>query len=78
MTIKADNGANLGELTRHTELLEDVIAAFQTIVNQLNQFLIQATGQRIQLLPNLVGPPQQVPDHYSGGNKRPYEQADES
>ena len=61
MIFEADDGANLGELTHHTELLEDVIEAVQTTVNQLNEFLIQATGQGIQLLPNLVGSPQQAP-----------------
>ena len=72
MITEADNDTNLGELTRYNERLEDVIGATQTTVNQLNQCLIQATGQGIQLLPNLVGPTQQ------GGNKRPHEQADES
>ena len=58
MVVEADDGANLGELMRHTELLEDVIGAVQTTVNQLNQFLVQATGQGIQLLPTLAGPAQ--------------------
>ena len=36
MTIEADDGANLGELTSRTEQLEDVIRVVQTTVNQLN------------------------------------------
>ena len=47
MVIEADDSANLGELTRRTERLVDMIEAVQTTVNQLNQFLIQATGQVI-------------------------------
>ena len=71
MVVEADDGANLGELMRRTERLENVIGVVQTTVNQLNQFLIQATGQGIQLLPTLTGPAQQVPDPHSGGNKGP-------
>ena len=71
MTIKVNDNANLGALMRRTEWLEDVIGAVQTIVNQLNQFLIQATRQEIQLLPNLVGPPLQAPGPHSRGNKGP-------
>ena len=40
MVVDADDNANLGELTRRTERLEDVIGAVQTTVNQLNQFLV--------------------------------------
>ena len=58
MIIETDDDTNLGELARRTERLEDMIGAIQTMVNQLNQFLIQATGQGIQLLPNLARPPQ--------------------
>ena len=57
MTIKVDDGTNLGELTRRTERLGDVIGAVQRTINQLNQFLIQATGQGIRIIPNPTGPP---------------------
>ena len=40
MTVAVDNDANLGELTRRTERLEDVIRAVQMTINQLNQFLL--------------------------------------
>ena len=60
MITEADDNTNLGELKRRTEQLEDVIGAVQMMVNQLNQFLIQATEQGIQLLPNFAGPPQQA------------------
>ena len=40
MTVEANDGANLGELTRHTGRLEDLIGVVQTMVNQLNQFLV--------------------------------------
>ena len=60
MIVEADDGINLWELTRRTERLEDVIGAVQTTINQLNQFLIQATGQGIQLILNPAGPPQQA------------------
>ena len=36
MIVVADEDANLGELTRRIERLEDVIGAIQTTVNQLN------------------------------------------
>ena len=78
MTVEVDDGANLGELTRCTERLEDVIGAVQTMVIQLNQFLVQATGQGIQLHPTLAKLAQQAPGRLSGGNKGPQEQADES
>ena len=78
MAVEADNDANLGELTRHTEQLEDVIRAVQTMINQLNEILIQATGQGIQLLPSLAGPTQQALGLHSGGNKGPQEKTDES
>ena len=71
MAVEADDGANLGKLTRRTERLEDVIGAVQTMINQLNQFLVRATGQGILLLPTLVGPAQQAPSPHSGGNKGP-------
>ena len=58
MITEANDDTNLLELMRRIERLEDMIGAIHTTVNQLNQFLIQATGQRIQLLPNLAGPPQ--------------------
>ena len=57
MIIEVDDGTSLGELTRHTEWLEDVIRVVQTTVSQLTQFLIQVTRQGIQFLPNLAGPP---------------------
>ena len=47
MTVAVNDDANLGELTRRTKWLEDVIGAVQMTVNQLNQFLVQATGQGI-------------------------------
>ena len=47
MIIEADDDTNLGEFTRQTERLEDVIEAVQITVNQLNQFLIKDTGQGI-------------------------------
>ena len=78
MTVAADNGIDLGELTRRTERMEDVIGAVQTTINQLNQFLIRATGQGIQLIPTLVGPTQQAPSPHLGGNREIQEQADES
>ena len=78
MITEADDDTNLGELTRHTEQLEDVIEAVQTMVNQLNQFLIQAIGQGIQLFSNLAGPPQQALGPHSKGNGGPQEQAEES
>ena len=40
MVVDVDDNANLGELTHHTERLEDVIGAVQMTVNQLNQFLV--------------------------------------
>ena len=69
MITEADDGTNLGELTHCTDQLEDVIGAVQTTVNQLNQFLIQATGQGIQLLPNLAGPLQKAILGEIEGNK---------
>ena len=77
MVVGVDDDANLGELTRRTERLKDMIGAVQSTVNQLNQFLVQATGQGIQLLPTLVGPGQQASGPHSRGNKGPQEQADE-
>ena len=47
----ADDGANLGELTRHAKLLEEVIGAVQSTINQLNQFLIQATDKEFNSSP---------------------------
>ena len=44
MTFVPDNGIDLGDITRRTERVEDMIEAFQSTVNQLNQFLLQATG----------------------------------
>ena len=41
MVVDADGDANLGELTCHTERLEDVIRAVQTTVNQLNSSLFE-------------------------------------
>ena len=78
MVVRDDDNANLGELMRRTERLQDVIGAIQLMFNQLNQFLVQATRHRIQLLPTLVGPAQQAPGLRSRGNKGPQEQADES
>ena len=78
MIIEADNGTNLGDLTCCTEQLEDVIGVVQTTVNQLNQFLIQATRQGIQLLINLAEPHQQAYGLHSGENRWPQKQADES
>ena len=49
MTVAADNGIDLGEIMRRIERMEDVIGAIQTTVNQLNQFLLRATRQGIQL-----------------------------
>ena len=76
MAINVDDNANLEELTRCTERLEDVIGAVQTMVNQLNQSLV--LGQGIQLLPTLVGPTQQAPSPYLGGSRETQEQANES
>ena len=76
MTVAADDNANLGELTRRTERPEDMIGAVQTIVNQLNQFILRATGQGIQLLPTTAEPAQQAPGPHPGGNMD-QEQADE-
>ena len=73
MIIKVDDKTNLGDFTRHTERLADVIRVVQTTVNQLNQFLIQAIGQGIQLLPNLAGQHQQSPGPHFGGNRGPQE-----
>ena len=36
MITEVDDDTNLGELERRTKLLEDVIGAVQTMVNQLN------------------------------------------
>ena len=47
MIVEANDGTNLGELKCRTERLENVIGAIQTTINQLNQFIIQATGQGI-------------------------------
>ena len=77
MVVAADEDANLGQFTRRIEWLEDMIGVVQTMVNQLNEFLVRATGQGIQLLPTLVGPAQQIPCPYPRGNKD-QEQADES
>ena len=60
MIVAADDDANLGELTRRTERLKDVIRAIQMTVNQLNQFLLRATGQGInssQLRQDLLNKP---------------------
>ena len=78
MVVEANDDANLGELTHRTEWLVDVIGAVQSTVNQLNQFLVQATRQGIQLLPTLARPTQQASGPRSGGNKGSQEQADES
>ena len=78
MVVEANNDANLGELTHRTEWLVDVIGAVQSTVNQLNQFLVQATRQGIQLLPTLARPTQQASGPRSGGNKGSQKQADES
>ena len=40
--------------------MEDVIGAVQTTVNQLNQFLLRATGQGVQLLQTAAGSAQQT------------------
>ena len=40
MTFVPDNGIDLGDITRHTERVEDMIGAVQSIVDQLNQFLL--------------------------------------
>ena len=52
MITEADDNTNLEELTRRINRLEDMIGTVQTTINQLNQFLIQATRQGIQLFPN--------------------------
>ena len=56
MAVDADGDANLRKLTRRAKRLEDVIRAIQTSINQLNQFLVRATKQGIQLLSTLAGP----------------------
>ena len=78
MVVDADDDANLRELMHRTERLKDMIGAIQTMVNQLNQFLVRVTGQRIQLLPILVRLAQQAPGPHSRGNRGTHEQADES
>ena len=40
MAVANDDDAILGELTRRTECLDDVIGAIQTKVNLLNQFFV--------------------------------------
>ena len=69
MVVATNDDANLGELMRRTERLKDVIEAIHTMVNQLNQFLVRATGQGIQLIPTLAGPAQQASGPHLGGNK---------
>ena len=69
MVVATNDDANLEELTHHTKWLEDVIGAVQTIVNQLNQFLLRATRQGIQLLPTMAGPAQQAPGPLPVGNR---------
>ena len=69
MIVAADNGIDLGELTHRTEQMEDVIGAIQMTVNQLNQFLLRATGQGVQLLQTAAGPAQQTPGPHLEGNK---------
>ena len=75
--IIPDNGINLGDLTRRTERVEDMIGAVQTTVNQLNQFLLRATGQGIQLFQTTARPAQQAPGPHLRGNRN-LEQADKS
>ena len=77
MVVIADEDVNLRQLTRRTELLEDMIGVVQTTVNQLNEFIVQATRQGVQLLPTMVRPAKQIPCPHPGGNKK-QEQADES
>ena len=77
MTIVPDNGIDLGDLTRRTEWVEDVIGVVQTTINQLNQFLIRATGQGIQRFQTMAIPAQQTHGPRLGGNRN-LEQADKS
>ena len=73
MVIDPNDNCNLGELTYRTELLEDMIGAVQMTVNQLNQFLVRATGQGIQLLLTFVGQAQQALIPHPRGNKETQE-----
>ena len=77
MTFVPDNGIDLGDIARRTERVEDMIETVQSTVNQLNQFLLQATGQGIQLFQTTTRPTQQAPSPHLGGNRN-HEQVDES